>query len=91
LKLGAVLESILTMAPGIFPTMPPSEITHYLGTWGITISHEQLLRPSPEFVESVYYACLEEVTGTSTDTVRESVQNALATLEDGEQARLLPI
>jgi kinetochore protein Nuf2 len=72
------------MAPGIFPTMPPSEIIHYLSSWGIAISHEQLLRPTPDFVESVYYACLEHVTYTTVDSVRDSAQvhNALAALDD---------
>jgi kinetochore protein Nuf2 len=65
--------------------MPPSEIIHYLSTWGITISQEQLLRPTPDFVESVYYACLEQVTGTTSDTVRDAVQNSLAALEDADQ------
>jgi kinetochore protein Nuf2 len=77
------------MAPGIFPTMPPSEIIHYLGTWGIAISHEQLLRPTSDFVEAVYYACLEHVTFTSIETVRTSVhvRSALASLDDVDQVR----
>lgn len=73
------------MAPGIFPTMPPSEIIHYLSTWGITISQEQLLRPSPDFVESVCYACLEHVTEVTFDSIRDPVQIALPTFEDGDQ------
>lgn len=65
--------------------MPPSEIVGYLGGWNINISHEQLLRPTPEFVESVYYACLEQVTSISLDSIRNPVQNALAALEDSDQ------
>jgi kinetochore protein Nuf2 len=73
------------MARGIFPTMPPSEIVGYLNNWDINISHELLLRPTPEFVESVYYACLERVTSISLDSIRNPVQNALVALEDSDQ------
>ncbi|KAF4603976.1 kinetochore-associated Ndc80 complex subunit nuf2 [Pleurotus pulmonarius] len=66
------------MAKGIFPQMSIPDIIAALSSWGLSVSQEQLLRPSAEFVEGIYYAFLQLVTGLSHDMLREPVQNALS-------------
>lgn len=53
-----------------------------LSEWGLSVSTEQLVRPSSDFVMGVYSACLEQVTGLSSDALQESIQSALASMED---------
>lgn len=55
------------------------DITNALAGWGLSVSHEQLVRPSSDFVEAVYCACLQQVTDIDHDSLRDSVQNALIT------------
>lgn len=66
------------MAKGIFPQMSIPDITNALAGWGLSVSHEQLVRPSPDFVEGVYCACLQQVTDVNHDSFRDPVQNALS-------------
>jgi kinetochore protein Nuf2 len=72
------------MAKGIFPQMSIPDITNALAGWGLSVSHEQLVRPSPDFVEAVYCACLQQVTDIDHDSLRDPVQSALtaSTIED---------
>lgn len=65
------------MAKGIFPSMSVSDIVNSLGAWGVPIVQEQLLRPTPEFVEGVYCACLQQVTNINHETLRDPVQRIL--------------
>jgi len=65
------------MAKGIFPQMSIPDITNALAGWGLSVSHEQLVRPSPDFVEAVYCACLQQVTEIDHDSLRDPVQSAL--------------
>lgn len=65
-----------------FPNMPIPEIMTALSEWGLSVSTEQLVRPSSDFVMGVYSACLEQVTGLSSDALQESIQSALASMED---------
>ncbi|KIL00637.1 hypothetical protein PAXRUDRAFT_129394 [Paxillus rubicundulus Ve08.2h10] len=65
-----------------FPNMPIPEIMSALSEWGLSVSNEQLLRPSSDFVTGVYAACLEQVTSISPSVLHESVQNAIASLDD---------
>lgn len=67
-----------TMAKGCsFPQMSIPDITAALAGWGVSVSQEQLLRPTSDFVEGVYHACLQQVTDISDDSLRGPVQNAL--------------
>ncbi|KAG5643896.1 hypothetical protein DXG03_009467 [Asterophora parasitica] len=66
------------MAKGIFPQMSIPDITNALAGWGLSVSHEQLMRPSPDFVEGVYCTCLKQVTDIHQDCLRDPVQNALS-------------
>ncbi|KIO13148.1 hypothetical protein M404DRAFT_992722 [Pisolithus tinctorius Marx 270] len=62
--------------------MPIPEIMTALSEWGLSVSTEQLVRPSSDFVMGVYSACLEQVTGLSSGALQESIQSALASMED---------
>ncbi|KAH0584146.1 hypothetical protein H2248_009706 [Termitomyces sp. 'cryptogamus'] len=66
------------MAKGIFPQMSIPDITAALAGWGLSVSQEQLLRPTSDFVEGVYHACLQQATDISQDSLRDPVQNALS-------------
>ncbi|KAG6841203.1 hypothetical protein C0991_000865 [Blastosporella zonata] len=66
------------MAKGIFPQMTIPDITNALAGWGLSVSQEQLMRPTSDFVEGVYHACLQQVTDISQDSLRDPVQNTLS-------------
>ncbi|KAG6878753.1 hypothetical protein C0993_008052 [Termitomyces sp. T159_Od127] len=74
------------MAKGIFPQMSIPDITAALAGWDLSVSQEQLLRPTSDFVEGVYYVCLQQVTGISQDSLRGPVQNALFASATEEKA-----
>ncbi|KAH7913923.1 Nuf2 family-domain-containing protein [Hygrophoropsis aurantiaca] len=65
-----------------FPNMPIAEIMSALSEWGLSVSNEQLVRPSSDFVSSVYSACLEQVTLLSHNALHDSVQNTLMSMDD---------
>ncbi|EAU92622.2 hypothetical protein CC1G_01667 [Coprinopsis cinerea okayama7 len=69
------------MAKGIFPRMDTAEIINALSGWGFPVTQQQLIHPTPEFVEGVYFACLQQVTDLNQETLREPIQNSL----DGSQ------
>lgn len=58
------------------------EIIEALSDWKLTVSAEQLVKPSPDFVTNVYNACLEQVTALNIQALLEPTQNALNSLED---------
>ncbi|KAF7311680.1 hypothetical protein MKEN_01071600 [Mycena kentingensis (nom. inval.)] len=62
---------------GIFPSMPIPDIVEALSAWGVVVSPEQLSRPSPDFVEGVFSACLYQVTDINQDALREPGLQAL--------------
>lgn len=49
------------------------DITTALGGWGLSVSPDQLAHPTSDFVEGVYCACLQQVTGLTYDSLREPV------------------
>ncbi|KAG1904029.1 Nuf2 family-domain-containing protein [Suillus fuscotomentosus] len=65
-----------------FPNMPIPEIMTALSEWGLSVSNEQLVRPSSDFVTGVYNACLEQVTSISPNVLHKPTQRALASLDD---------
>ncbi|KAJ6611798.1 Nuf2 family-domain-containing protein [Mycena sp. CBHHK59/15] len=65
------------MGKGIFPSMSIADIMASLGAWGMPIVQEQLIRPTPDFVEGVYCACLQQVTNITHETLRDPVQRVL--------------
>lgn len=66
---------------GIYPHLATQDIIDSLAGWGISVSPEQLRNPTTEFVEGVYSACLQQVTGLNYEILRDPAQN---TLESGE-------
>lgn len=69
------------MGKGMFPVMKPPEIVLALSDWGISVSEQQLMMPTPDFVESIYCIFLEQLTGLTPDSFRVPVQNALSLVE----------
>ncbi|KAF8185055.1 Nuf2 family-domain-containing protein [Mycena galopus ATCC 62051] len=65
------------MGKAIFPAMSVGDIVSSLDAWGVPIVPEQLHRPTPDFVEGVYCACLYQVTNINHDALREPVQRIL--------------
>ena len=63
------------------PTLSFDEIISNLFSWGFSISHEQLLRPSQEFVSSIYWICLNRVKDLSQDGLADAA-TATATLRE---------
>jgi hypothetical protein len=78
------------MAKGIFPQMSIPDIINSLAGWGISVSPDQLKSPNSEFVESVYCACLQQVTDLSHDSLQDPVQNALAISQAEDKVRWPP-
>lgn len=66
------------MGKAIWPTMSPSDIIHALSGWGLQISPEVLSRPTPDFVETVYTACLDQLTGLGAIELADPVQDAIS-------------
>lgn len=66
-----------TMAKGIFPRMDTGEIIAALEGWGFPVTQQQLAHPNSDFVESVYFACLQQVTELNQETLRQPVQEVL--------------
>jgi kinetochore protein Nuf2 len=56
-------------------TMP--DIIASLAAWGITVSQEQLNRPTQEFVEGIYTACLRQVTELDYESLSTVVHDVL--------------
>ena len=65
-----------------FPTMSIPEIMGELSEWKLTVSHEQLVKPSPDFVFTIYNACLQQVTGINQQSLHDPTQSALNILDD---------
>ncbi|KAF8636681.1 hypothetical protein AX17_003487 [Amanita inopinata Kibby_2008] len=65
------------MAKGIYPPMTMADIIASLAAWGITVSQEQLGRPTQDFVEGIYCACLRQVTELDHESFKFSAQDAL--------------
>ncbi|KAJ8094524.1 kinetochore-associated Ndc80 complex subunit nuf2 [Marasmius tenuissimus] len=70
----------------IYPSLSIDDIISALETWGLSVSPEQLNRPTPEFVEGVYSACLDVVTNINADALNDPVQQCLSasTLDEKE-------
>jgi hypothetical protein len=63
------------------PTLSFDEIISNFFSWGFSISHEQLLRPSHEFVNSIYWICLNRVKDLSQDGLGDAVTATTALRE----------
>jgi|SRR6267154_219059 len=70
-----------------YPNMGNVDIIDSLDGWGLSVTHHQLVKPTPEFVLSVYCACLQKVVGLDEDSLQESAQSALFSLEEPSTVR----
>lgn len=64
--------------------MSMNDIVHSLAGWNLSVSNEQLQRPTTDFVEAVYTDCLRRLTEIDESALRDPVQNALlsSTVDD---------
>lgn len=69
------------MPKGIFPNMNIQDIITALSGWGLPVRAEQLTHPTTEFVEGVYCACLQQVTGLTFESLREPAASSVASLQ----------
>jgi kinetochore protein Nuf2 len=63
-----------------YPNMGTADIINSLDGFGLSVSHHQLVKPTAEFVLSVYCTCLQRVVGLDEDSLQDSVQSALLSL-----------
>ncbi len=70
-----------------YPNMGNTDIIDSLDGWGLSVTHHQLVKPTPEFVLSVYCACLQKVVGLDEDSLQESVQSAFSSLDEPSVVR----
>ncbi|PCH34940.1 hypothetical protein WOLCODRAFT_141390 [Wolfiporia cocos MD-104 SS10] len=61
-----------------FPSMSVPEIVDAFTGWGYMVSHEEVARPTPDFVLGIYSACLKQVTGITVESIQGPVEAALA-------------
>ncbi|KAJ4488227.1 Nuf2 family-domain-containing protein [Lentinula aciculospora] len=75
---------------GTYSLMSITDIINSLGDWGLTVEEDRLLRPTPEFVEFVFCACLAQVTGINREDLVEPARDALSisTIEDKDNVYL---
>jgi hypothetical protein len=77
------------MPKGIFPNMNIPDIITALGGWGLSVSPDQLAHPTADFVEGVYCACLQQVTGLTYDSLRDPVAASVGTDNEACLSNLL--
>jgi len=65
-----------------YPNMGNADIIDSLDQLGLTVSHQQLLRPTPEIVMSICCTCLQQVFGLNGDSFQEPVNSFLSTLDE---------
>lgn len=67
---------------GIFPSLSVSDAVASLTGWGLSVSPEQIARPTQDFVEGLYCACLFQVTEIKHESLLEPVQTTVAAVSD---------
>jgi kinetochore protein Nuf2 len=70
-----------------YPNMGNTDIIDSLDGWGLSVTHHQLVKPTSEFVLSVYCACLQRVAGLDEDSLQEPAQSALFSLDEPSTVR----
>ncbi|TFK50121.1 hypothetical protein OE88DRAFT_1631818 [Heliocybe sulcata] len=63
-----------------YPSMSIREIAEALEAWNLTVSHEQLVKPSSDFVMSVYTVCVQQVTGITQESLMPAVNRSIAAI-----------
>ncbi|KAF8919466.1 Nuf2 family-domain-containing protein [Mucidula mucida] len=57
--------------------MSPEEIADILKGWGLSTTADSLAKPNADMVETIYWACLTQVTGITRDCLQQPLQSAL--------------
>ncbi|KAI0060855.1 hypothetical protein BV25DRAFT_1827411 [Artomyces pyxidatus] len=65
-----------------YPNMGNADIIASLDNWGLTVTQQQLLKPTADFVTNVYSTCVQQVMGLSEEDLEEPLQAALASLDE---------
>ncbi|ETW85632.1 hypothetical protein HETIRDRAFT_309393 [Heterobasidion irregulare TC 32-1] len=65
-----------------YPSMGNQELIDCFDTWGIKLTTQQLLKPSPEFVYDVYLACILQVNGVTQQVLDERLEILLAAINE---------
>jgi kinetochore protein Nuf2 len=63
------------------PTLSIDDIISNFASWGFSISHEQLIRPSPDFTMSIYSICLSRVTEISQEALADASDAVMVSLD----------
>ena len=62
-----------------YPSMSVQEIVDAFNGWGMSVTTNQIARPSSEFVLDVYTNCLKQLTTIDDGVLLEPVEAALGT------------
>ncbi|KAH9967904.1 Nuf2 family-domain-containing protein [Russula dissimulans] len=65
-----------------YPNMGNADIIDSLDQLGLTVTHQQLLRPTPDFVLSVCCTCMHQVFGLNEDSFQGPVNSFLSALDE---------
>lgn len=71
--------------------MGNQELIDCFDTWGIKLTTQQLLKPSPEFVYDVYLACILQVNGVTQQVLDERLEVLLAAINEPNPVSLILI
>lgn len=71
----------------MYPLMDSVDIIESFADWNISITQQQLSRPTPDFVAYIYAACVRQVSGIVQDNLEEVVTNILRESEDPNPVR----
>ncbi|KAH8833507.1 Nuf2 family-domain-containing protein [Flagelloscypha sp. PMI_526] len=69
----------------IFEPMTPSELVSTLVGWGHPCTESQLEHPKTDFVERIYFVCLEQLTTLDSAALEEPVRQAMENVETNDQ------
>ena len=67
--------------------MDPIDIIESFADWNISITQQQLTRPTPDFVSYIYAACVRQVTGILQENLEDAVANTLRESDDPNPVR----
>ncbi|KAA1478749.1 hypothetical protein DENSPDRAFT_875827 [Dentipellis sp. KUC8613] len=65
-----------------YPSMEFPEIISSLKSWGLEVTSQQLAKPNPDFVMTVYTSCVQQVTGVAREDLDELLEAAIASLDE---------
>jgi len=76
------------MQKGIYPELNHEDLIEAFAQYQINITPQLLNHPTPEFVEFVFFACLEKLTLLNKEVLKEPVETALDSAQLPERVSL---